>query len=153
MESSHTDENKNQQQSETQKLKDEKSAKTYVQLFVELSSASSPLSSAPLDPTSANRIIKALDFMAVISSVLLLSDSINIETKVNAQPIKSNVNNNIYAFNRYHYQVDQLFDWIILGPKEGLDEENMTFEEFYLAMASFEKVFKHSIVLVIPYVN
>ena len=87
LESSHLDDNKNQQQSETQKLKDEKSAKAYVQLFVELSSVSSPLSSTSVDPSSANRTITALDFMAVISSVLLLSDSINIENKVmNNQP-------------------------------------------------------------------
>ena len=92
LESSHLDDNKNQQQSETQKLKDEKSAKVYVQLFVELSSVSSPLSSTSVDPSSANRTITALDFMAVISSVLLLSDSINIENKVmNNQPRKRKI--------------------------------------------------------------
>ena len=82
MESYHADENKNQPQSEAQKIKDEKATKAYVQLFVELS-ATSLLSSSTSDPTAANKLVKALDFMAVISSVLLLSDSVNIETKVN----------------------------------------------------------------------
>ena len=52
-----------------------------MQLFVELSSVIL-LPSSISDPTGANKVIKALDFMAVISSVLLLSDSVNIETKV-----------------------------------------------------------------------
>eukprot|EP01035_Chromulina_nebulosa_P008644 gene8644-11709_t len=121
LESYHADENKNQPQSEAQKIKDEKATKAFVQMFVELS-ATSLLSSSISDPTAANKLVKALDFMAVISSVLLLSDSVNIESKV-----------------------DQLFDWIVLGSKDGFDEENMTFDEFYLAMTSFEKGLSHAL--------
>ena len=137
MESYHADENKNQPQSEAQKIKDEKATKAYVQLFVELSSISL-LSPSTSDPTAAHKLVKALDFMAVISSVLLLSDSVNIETKVN---ITINIKIVIVViFFVYYYQVDQLFDWIVLGTKDSFDEENMTFDEFYLAMTSFEKV-------------
>jgi len=61
--------------------------------------------------------------MALISSVLLLNDTINIETKV-----------------------DQLFEWIVLldsGAEYSINDDHreMRFDEFYLAMTSFEKVF------------
>ena len=139
LESYHADENKNQPQSEAQKIKDEKATKAFVQMFVELS-ATSLLSSSISDPTASNKLVKALDFMAVISSVLLLSDSVNIESKVN---ITISIHFIVLILSIYHCQVDQLFDWIVLGSKDGFDEENMTFDEFYLAMTSFEKVFQN----------
>ena len=56
-----------------------------MQLFIDLSS-STWLSSAA-DIASSARSMKFIDFMSVVSSVLLLSENLSIETKVNYREI------------------------------------------------------------------
>jgi len=109
--------------SDANKNKGESAVKAYLQHYIELSTPNNP--TVPENNAISNA--KSIDFMALLSSVLLLNDTINIETKV-----------------------DQLFEWIVLqdsGADYSMDEDHreMRFDEFYLAMTSFEKGLSHAL--------